>query len=141
MTTSSKGKSLIKKFEGLRLTAYRCAAGVLTIGYGHTTGVTEGMAITEAEAERLLSEDLKQYERAVNNALPTLRQNQFDALVSFTFNLGEANLFSSTLLKKARVNPNDPALRAELMKWVNVNKKPLEGLRKRRAAEADLYFA
>ena len=141
MITSSKGKELIKKFEGLRLKAYRCAANVLTIGWGHTKGVTEDMAITEAEAEQLLDEDLKTFEHAVNREFTGLNQNQFDALVSFAFNVGEGNMCCSTLAKKARANPNNPTIRGEFLKWVNAAGKPLDGLRKRREQEANLYFA
>jgi len=141
MTTSSKGKELIKKFEGLRLQAYRCAADVLTIGWGHTKDVMDGTTITEKEAERLLDDDLKTFEAAVSRELPTLSQNQFDALVSLAFNIGESNLRSSTLLRKAKANASDTTIRAEFMKWINAAGKPLEGLRKRREAEANLYFS
>ncbi len=141
MKTSKKGKEIIKKFEGLRLTSYRCAANVLTIGWGHTNGVTEGMTITQQQAEKMLDEDLKVYENAVNAETISLNQNQFDALVSFSFNVGVNALKTSTLMKKVRINTNDETIRAEFMKWINVGSKLLEGLRKRRNEEANLYFS
>jgi lysozyme len=114
---------------------------VLTIGYGHTgADVTAGKTITQAEAERLLRADVQWAEDAVNAALPGINQNQFDALVSFVFNVGAGAFASSTLLRKAKVNANDPAIRAEFAKWKNAKGKVLPGLVKRRAAEADLYF-
>lgn len=141
MKTSKKGKEIIKKFEGLRLTAYRCSANVLTIGWGHTNGVTEGMTITQQQAEKMLDEDLKVYENAVNAETVSLNQNQFDALVSFSFNVGVNALKTSTLMKKVRINTNDETIRAEFMKWINAGSKLLEGLRKRRNEEANLYFS
>jgi lysozyme len=140
MTTSFDGKNIIKKFEGLRLTAYKCSANVDTIGYGHTGGVKPGDVITQAEAERLLDEDLKKYEAAVNAALDGLTQNQFDALVSFTYNVGGEAFRTSTLLKTVKANPQDSAIRREFMKWINAGGKPNEGIKKRREQEANLYF-
>jgi lysozyme len=142
MKTSQKGIDLLKAHEGLRLTAYKCPAGVWTIGYGHTgSDVKEGKAITQTEAERLLRLDVEWAERAVNAELPAINQCQFDALVSFVFNVGAGAFAGSTLLKKAKASPNDPAIRAEFAKWRNGGGKVLPGLVKRRAAEADLYFS
>jgi lysozyme len=142
MKTSQKGIDLLKAHEGLRLTAYKCSAGVWTVGYGHTgTDIKEGKTITLAEAERLLRLDVEWAERAVNAELPAINQCQFDALVSFVFNVGVGAFAGSTLLKKAKVNVNDPAIRAEFAKWRNGGGKVLPGLVKRRAAEADLYFS
>ena len=96
-----KAKALIREFEGLRLEAYKCPAGVLTIGYGHTSGVKEGMSITEAEAEQLLDADVESAAAQVKSAVKVeLNANQLDALIDFVFNLGIGNLRSSTLLKK-----------------------------------------
>ena len=140
-TTSEKGIELIKQFEGLRLKAYQCSAGVWTIGYGHTKGVKQGQTITEQEAERLLKEDLRVFENCLNSVGLVLSQNQFDALVSFIFNVGAGNFRSSTLLKKAKINQNDLSICSEFAKWKFANKKELPGLVGRRAAEADLYFS
>ena len=140
MTTSPEGRSLIKKFEGFEKKAYQCSAGVWTIGYGHTGGVKPGDEVAEAEAEALLAADLAVFEAAVNAELDGLTQNQFDALVSFTYNLGEGCLRKSTLLRLAKINPQDARIRHEFLRYVYAGSKPLEGLKKRRAAEADLYF-
>ena len=142
MKTSKRGIDLLKAHEGLRLTAYHCSAGVLTIGYGHTgADVTAGKTITQAEAERLLRADVQWAEDAVNAALPGINQNQFDALVSLVYNIGKPAFSVSTLLRKAKANANDPTIRAEFEKWRNGGGKVLPGLVKRRAAEADLYFS
>lgn len=141
MKTSQRGIDLIKEFEGKTLKAYRDVVGVLTIAFGHTKGVTEGMRITEQQAEDFLREDLEETEQAVNKLIKRkLTQYQFDAIVSFTFNLGVGNLLKSTLLKKVRINPNDPTIAIEFGKWIHAGGKPLEGLRRRRKAEAELYF-
>jgi len=140
MRISNKGIELIKKHEGLRLSAYQCSAGVWTIGYGHTGNVTPDMTITLAEAEELLRKDLLTAETAVNAAYLAVNQNQFDALVSFVFNIGKGAFGKSTLLKKAVVNPDDPSIRDEFMKWVNGGGQRLPGLVKRRNDEANLYF-
>ena len=101
MKISDEGLSLIKHFEGCELKAYRCAANVLTIGYGSTKGVTEDMEITQEGAEELLQEEMHEYEGYINDMVKVpLEQHQFDAMVSWVFNLGSGNLSSSTLLKK-----------------------------------------
>ena len=106
MNTSDAGLKLIRSFEGLRLKAYRCPAGIWTIGYGHTTAagppeVREGMRITAAEAEAILKRDLERFEAAVSAMVKVpLTQAQFDVLVSFAFNCGTAALRRSTLLKR-----------------------------------------
>ena len=141
MKTSRKGIDFIASHEGLRLNAYLCPAGVWTIGYGHTKGVREEQRITKAEAEAVLKRDVVDVENAVNKALSNLNQNQFDALVSFVFNVGVGNFESSTLLKKAKANPNDTAIRIEFAKWRYSKGKELPGLVRRRAEEADLYFS
>ena len=141
MKTSPKGIALIKEFEGLRLRAYKCPGGVWTIGYGHTAGVKAGMVITEAQAEDFLKEDLFSCENAVNNQKLSINQNQFDALVSLIYNIGIGNFQKSTLLRKARVNPNDNSIMDEFLKWVYSKGRVLPGLQRRRIREMKLYFS
>jgi len=138
MTTSPKGIALIKRFEGLRLKAYLDPVGVATIGYGHTYLVNiNDPAITEEEADRLLTEDLKLYEKPVAEMVKVpINQNQFDALVSFAFNLGTAALRGSTLLKK--LNSGQPCAE-EFDRWIFAAGKALPGLVRRRAAERRLF--
>jgi lysozyme len=120
---------------------------VPTIGYG-STRYADGTKvklndpeITKEGATTLFKQTLKQYELAVDAyCRDDINQNQFDVLVSFAYNLGNQALKSSTLLKKVNKNPNDPTIKTEFLKWVNVNGKPLKGLIKRRQAEVDLYF-
>lgn len=140
METSNKGIELIQKFEGLRLIAYKCPAGVWTIGYGHTEGVQPNMKIDKAQATQFLKEDLKSSEKYVNQYVKVaINQNQFDALVSFTFNCGCGALKSSTLLKK--LNNGDYAGAAnEFLRWNKANGKVLNGLVKRRKAEKELFL-
>lgn len=142
MNLSAKGLALIKKHEGLRLKAYRCPAGVLTIGYGHTgPDVKEGLEINQAKANCLLDSDVRFAVKKVNELVKKpITQNQFDALASFTFNLGSGNLAKSTLLKKVNADPEDKSIRGEFAKWVNSAGKPLPGLVARRREEAELYF-
>lgn len=141
MRTSQRGINLIKQHEGLRLEAYRCPAGIYTIGYGHTAGVRRGDIIDEQKAEQLLAEDLKKFEAVVNRECPGVSQNQFDALVSFTFNLGETNLRKSTLLKCVKANPDGQNIYTEFLRWNKSKGEVLPGLIRRRKAEADLYFS
>jgi lysozyme len=140
MNISEKGINLIKGFEGFYSKAYYCPAGVVTIGYGHTKTAKMGQVITEAQAEQLLKADLISAECAVTSVRITINQNQFDALVSFVFNVGADAFFKSTMLKLIRKNANDPAIRGEFDKWVHGGGKVLPGLVKRRKAEANLYF-
>jgi lysozyme len=131
---------LIKSFEGLELRAYKCPADVLTIGYGSTgPHVKPNMVITEKQAEDLLRQDLVRFERAVTRLVTVpISQNQYDALVSFTFNLGEGNFSRSTLLK--RVNARDfSGAQREFAKWNRAGGVVLAGLTRRRAAEARLF--
>lgn len=139
MTTSRLGLRLIKDFEGLRLAAYNCPAGVPTIGWGHTKGVKMGQVITEAQACDYLAEDVAPIERLLNTIGINFRQEQFDALVSWIFNLGTGNFQHSTLLKKIMSDASDEEVCAEIVKWVNSNGKPLSGLKKRRVAEANMF--
>lgn len=140
---SSKGADLIKQYEGLRLTAYQDQGGVWTIGYGHTGGVYYGQTITQSEADRLFNSDVAKFVEGVNKKTYDidLTQNQFDALVSFAYNVGLSAFGSSTLLKKLRVNPNDSAIATEFRKWVNVNHTYNQGLANRREKEINLYYA
>jgi len=145
--TGQKGLKLIKEFEGFRSKPYLCSANVPTIGYGATyypngKKVTlNDQPITEEYAVQLLSTMLDTFEKAVDSfCRDDINQDQFDALVSFAYNLGNGSLKSSTLLKKVNANPNDPTIRDEFMKWVNAGGKKLPGLVRRRQAEADLYF-
>jgi lysozyme len=139
MVTSEEGASLIKKFEGCKLEAYQCAAGVWTIGYGHTKEVSEGDVISQFEAEDLLTYDLQEFEGYVLDYVSVpLKQNEFDALVSWTFNLGSGNLRSSTLLKKL----NDHKYKevpTEIRRWNKAAGKVLDGLVRRREAESLLF--
>jgi len=140
MKTSNNGIELIKRHEGLRLNAYKCTSGKLTIGYGHTKGVKIGQTITEEEAERLLREDLIVAENEINRHNLNLNQNQFDALVSFVFNVGIGNFQTSTLLKKIKLDPNNKSIENEFKRWVYSGGKVSLGLIKRRKEEAELYF-
>jgi lysozyme len=141
MKTSDKGVELIKQFEGCRLTAYRCPAGVLTIGIGHTKNVKEGMTITAHEAVEYLKKDLETIEQQLNKLELDLTQNQFDALVSFCFNCGFGAFLKSTLLKRIKSGAPEPAVRRAFDMWVKAGRKTLPGLVRRRKAEADLYFS
>lgn len=142
MKTSKRGINLIKQCEGLRTRAYRCPAGHLTIGYGHTGPDVKVLStVTEAEAEALLITDLHTAEAAIVRFIkPALTQNQYDALVSLIFNIGVNAFGNSTLLKKVNRNPYDPAIEHEFKRWVFAQRKKLPGLVVRRQKEAELYF-
>lgn len=131
----------IKAFEGLRLDAYRDAAGVLTIGYGHTgSDINEGDRITAYWANELLRNDLGATEAAVRRLHVARTQGQFDALVSFAFNLGIERLQGSTLLKVIRHGGSHDQIRREFKRWVYAGGKKLRGLERRRAWEAKRFF-
>ncbi len=139
MHTSQKGLDLIKSFEGLRLSAYKCPADVWTIGYGTTAGVKPGQTITKERAEELLRDDVKRFEDQVLRLVKVpLTQGQLDALVSFTYNLGAANLGNSTLLRLLNAGDYKGAA-AQFDRWTNAGGKELPGLVKRRAAERALF--
>jgi lysozyme len=147
MKSSSNGIRLIQEFEGLRLTSYLCSAGVPTIGYGATyyadgIKVKLGQTITNAQAAQLLKDHLKEFEGSVVGLLNTTKvnQNQFDALVSFCYNLGAANLAKSQLLRFIKANPNDSKIAAEFAKWNRAGGEVSTGLVRRRKKEAQLYF-
>ena len=139
MHVSDKGLELLKRFEGLRLEAYLCPAGKWTIGYGHTgPDVRAGSTIDDAAALDLLRSDVARFERGVSAMAGECTQSQFDALVSFAFNIGLGALMSSTLLKKHKAgDPNGAA--AQFGRWVYGGGRELKGLLRRRAAEAELY--
>ena len=139
MKCSQEGLALIKKFEGCRLESYRCSANVLTIGYGHTGVVKETDTITQEEADELLEKDVLKFEEYVeDNVIVELDQSQFDALVAWTFNLGPGNLRESTMLKK--LNDSDYAsVPSEMKRWNKAGGKTLDGLIRRRNAEALLF--
>jgi lysozyme len=141
MRTSQEGVALIKRFEGFQATPYYCPAGILTIGYGHIRDAAAHSAITETQAEALLRQDLHVAEDAVLRLVGIpLRQNQFDALVSFTFNLGAGALQRSTLRRVVNRGMHADVPR-ELMRWVFARGRKLNGLIARRRAEALLYSA
>jgi len=143
MKINERGLAIIKRFEGLRLEAYRCPAGILTIGYGHTgSDVKEGLIISPGEAERLLQSDLARFENGVTALAGPCTPDQFSALVSFAFNLGLQTLQRSTLLKKHKAG-NFGAAGAQFAQWnkarVHGQLIPLAGLTARREAERLLY--
>ena len=136
---SDKGIYAIKKFEGCELIAYQDAVGVWTIGYGHTKGVSEGDIISSAQAEALLLKELKEYENYVHELVEVpLHQYQFDALVSWTYNLGPTNLKSSTMLKVLNEGKYSE-VPDQMRRWNRAGGKVLEGLVKRRDYEARLF--
>ena len=144
---SQKGIDLIKGFEGFSSKPYLCPAGIPTIGYGatfYTNGKKVTMkdkAISEEDAVALLKNMLEKFEQYVDSyCVDTINQNQFDALVSFCYNVGPANLKTSTLIKKVNTNSNDESIKDEFVKWTKGGGKKLPGLVKRREAESKLYF-
>ena len=137
MNISNTGIDLIKHFEGCETEAYLCPAGVPTIGYGHIKGVQMGDVITKAQAHEMLVEELDEYESYINDLVTVgLNQNQFDAMVSWVYNLGGGNLRASTLLKVLN-SGNYAGVPEQIMRWNKAGGKVLEGLTRRRQAEAD----
>ncbi|MBC8581103.1 lysozyme [Zhenhengia yiwuensis] len=145
MKISEVGVNLIKSFEGCSLKAYKCPAGVWTIGWGTTEPINgvkphEGMIITQQQADELLIKNLKDYENAVNKYVTySINQNQFDALVSFAYNCGNGALKTSTLLKKLNAGDVHGAAN-EFLRWNKANGKVLNGLTRRREAERKLFL-
>ena len=135
-----EGLALIKKFEGCELEAYQCSAGVWTIGYGHTKGVQKGDVWSQNHAEHMLEVELEEFEEYINDYVTVnLSQNQFDALVSWVYNLGPANLKASTMLKV--LNSSDyEGVPAQIKRWNKAGGKVLQGLIRRREAEALLFI-
>lgn len=140
MKTSESAKIKIKEFEGCVLTAYKCPAGVWTVGYGHTKNVTPGVVISQAVANTFFESDIKVVELQVNSSLPMLTVCQFDAIVSFVYNLGLTKFLTSTLYRKIKANANDPSIATEFGKWKLGGGRVLPGLIKRRDWEAKRYF-
>ena len=139
MNISEEGLSLIKKFEGCELKAYRCPANVLTIGYGHTKNVTEDMEITQQEANDMLDEELIEYCEYIDKMVKvSLNQNQFDALVAWIYNLGPTNFRNSTLLTVLNQERYSD-VPEQIKRWNKADGKILDGLIKRREAEALLF--
>jgi len=145
MEINKAGRDLIKRFEGCKLKAYKCPAGVWTIGWGQTfypdgTKIKEGDVITQERADELFDIIINDFARMTDALVKSdVTENNFAALVSFTFNVGTGNLKKSTLLKKVNANPKDPSIKAEFMKWIRANNVVLKGLVRRREAEAKLY--
>lgn len=141
MKASVDAYELIKQSEGLQLKAYLCPAGIWTIGYGHTSGVSPNSFITIQEADEYLHRDVATIEMQLNKLNLSLRQCQWDAIVSFVFNVGIGNFKASTLLAKIRINPDDNSIIDEFLRWVYANGKVIRGLQKRRLTEMKLYFS
>ena len=139
---SQRGIDLIKEFEGFRSKAYKCPAGVWTIGYGHTAGVKPGMTVTREQGEAMLRKDLKIYERHVSEALGDVQtsQGQWDALVSFCYNAGPGNLRKSSMLRLHKQGKYQAAAQA-FMAWTKGGGRVLPGLVRRRKAEKALYLS
>jgi lysozyme len=139
MEISKEGVCLIKRFEGCKLEAYYDAVNVLTIAYGRTKGVKAGDTCTQEQADAWLEEELQEYGGYVNEAVNVpLSQNQFDALVSWTYNLGPSNLNKSTMLKVLN-NGEYEEVPAQMRRWNKAGGKVLEGLTRRRNAESLLF--
>lgn len=138
MKTSENMIAIIKKFEGLRLKAYKCPAGVYTIGYGHTENVLADSEISELMADQILRKDLKNFEQAINDLDLPLLQCEFDALVSFAFNVGIGN-FNKSTLKKLLLQKKFFYAAKEFDKWVFAGGKKLPGLQNRRNTERKIF--
>lgn len=141
MKTSDNGRAFIRAREGVKLAAYQDGGGVWTIGYGHTRGVKQGQVINHEQADEFLNNDLRQVESCISERVTVaLNQNQFDALVSFVFNVGRQAFSDSTLLKKL----NEGKYRAaadQFTRWVYDNDQFVQGLYNRRVAERDLFLS
>ena len=145
MEVNKAGRDLIKQFEGCKLKAYKCPAGLNTIGFGLTfypdgTKVKEGDVITQQQAEDYFNAVVDDFAKQVDVLVKSnVTANNFSAIVSFAYNVGIGNLKKSTLLKKVNANPKDATIPAEFRKWVRANGEVLKGLVRRRDAEAKLY--
>ena len=140
MQASEECKDAIKVFENCKLRAYKCPAGVWTIGVGHTRGVRRGQIITQAQAEVLLKGDLLSVEKYLNGLGMKFTQGQFDALADFCFNLGISKFRGSTLYNKVLSHASDDDIVKEFGKWVYARKRKLSGLVKRREWEAERWI-
>ena len=145
MEVNKAGRDLIKKFEGCKLKAYKCPAGLWTISWGLTfypdgTKVKEGDVITQQRADELFDIIVDDFAKKVDVLVKSnVSENNFSALVSFAYNVGIGNFQRSTLLRKVNANPKDATIPAEMRKWVRANGEVLKGLVRRREAEAKLY--
>lgn len=138
---NEQGLALIKEFEGCQLKAYLCPANVWTIGYGHTRTAEPDMMIDEAQAESLLKEDLADAEAAVDRLVTVpINDNQFSALVSFTFNVGTGAFERSTLLSMLNAGASAETVSLQLLRWNKANGQELSGLTRRRHAERALFL-
>jgi lysozyme len=144
---SDIGLAFIKSQEGYSDYPYTCLAGTVAIGYGSTTYengkpvLLSDPPVTEAVADRLFRKKIHKYEKWVNKLVKTdINQNQFDALVSLSYNIGFGSIKRSQLLKLVNVNPNDPQIATEFLKWRKANGKVTKGLETRRQKEVELYF-
>ena len=147
LKTSNNGIVLIKQHEGFSRVPYECPASVVAIGYGSTTYengkqvLLSDPPITEAAADRLFRKKISKYEKWVNKLVKTdINQNQFDALVSLSYNIGFGSIKRSRLLKLVNENPNDPQIAIEFLRWRKANGKVIKGLETRRQKEVELYF-
>jgi lysozyme len=146
MKLNNLGIDLMHFFEGCKLEAYQCSAKVWTIGWGNTfyengTPVRQGDKITQDRANSLFVFVANKFADEIKKLIKTnLSENQFSALVCFAYNVGTGNLAKSTLLKKVNVNPNDPSIANEFLRWNKAGGKELLGLTRRRTAESKLYF-
>jgi lysozyme len=145
MEVNKAGRDLIKQFEGCKLKAYKCPAGLWTISWGLTfypdgTKVKEGDVITQQQAEDYFNAIVDDFAKGVDVLVKSnVTANNFSAIVSFAFNVGMGNFRKSTLLRKVNANPKDPSISAEFKKWVRANDRVMQGLVRRREAEAKLY--
>ena len=139
MRASSTLIAAIKKFEGVRLTAYQDSVGVWTIGYGHTAGVKKGDKITEYQAEQFLREDLKKFEVVADKCKRITTQGRYDAILDFIYNCGPANWNSSTLKKYIESGKVTWEIQEQFLRWVNAGGKKLGGLVTRRIWEANRF--
>jgi GH24 family phage-related lysozyme (muramidase) len=141
MQINQEGLDLIKKFEGCKLEAYLCPAGVPTIGYGHTRTAELGAVMTESEAEAMLRDDLKKAETTVERLVTVpINDNQFSALVSFVFNIGVGAFEQSTLLAMLNAYASIEIVAAQFMRWNKADGRELPGLTRRRHAERALFL-
>jgi lysozyme len=146
MKTGERGLKLIKEFEGCKLSAYQCPAGVWTIGigsthYGDGTPVTKNRTLpNEGAALALLAATIGQYEKAVNATGVELTQNEYDALVCLCYNIGAGNFFKSTLVKMLKAGDDKAEIAKQFLRWDKAGGKPLAGLTRRRNAEAELFL-
>lgn len=144
MKLNRKGIELMHKFEGCKLSSYKCPAGVFTIGFGNTfyedgSKVQPNQHISERRANQLFENIVNKFFNIKPLLKVELTENQYSALVCFAYNVGVENLKKSTLLKKVNANPNDKEISKEFAKWNKANGKVLKGLTNRRKAESDLY--